>query len=140
MSSLYKQFKTDEKCEAEGIWLEYGSTDAGKPMRIRVARAGGSNSRFVKKLESLTKPYRRQLQNETMDNKLADDLMMQAYSEAVVLGWENIEDEKGTPIPFTSATCLKLFRDLPDLFADIREQSNKMALYRKDIQEITAKN
>jgi hypothetical protein len=138
--SLYKQFKTDENVEQTGVWLEYGPNEKGLPIRIRVARAGGSNTRFTRLVEQKTKPYRRQLQNETLDPKVGDDLFAAIYAESVVLGWENVETEDGKPLPFTRENCLKLFKDLPDLFADIREQSTKSALYRADIREIASKN
>lgn len=138
--SLYRQFKTDENVEKSGVWLEYGPNDKGLPIRIRVARAGGANTKFARLLEQKTKPYRRQLQNETLDPKVGDELFADLYAECVVLDWENVDAEDGTSLPFSKENCLKLFKDLPDLFADIREQSNKSALYRADIREIASKN
>lgn len=138
--SLYKQFKTDPNYESQGITLEYGNTPNGKPIRIKIARAGGSNSKFLKVLEIKSKPYRRQLQNETIDPKIADNILMEVFAETVVLGWENVEEENGTPMPFTKENCLRLFRDLPDLFADIREQASRAALFKAEIKELSTKN
>lgn len=138
--SLYKTFKTDESIEQAGVILEYGKTADGRPIRIRVARAGGSNLKFAKLLEKKTKPFRRQIQNETLDNALGDELLIQVFAEAVVLGWENVQDENGNDLPFTKENCIKVLTDLPDLFADIREQSSKAVLFRADLKEIAAKN
>lgn len=138
--SLYKQFTTDNKLEREGILLEYGNASNGQPITIRVARAGGSNAQYQKRMEALVKPYRRQIQTETIDPKQVEKLIRQVYAETVVLGWENVEDADGKPMPFTRENCLKLFEDLPDLFADIQEQAQRAALYRTEIREAEAGN
>ena len=66
--SLYKLFKTDEKLETDGVWLEYGQTEEGKPIRIKIARAGGRNVAFAKALEKATRPYRKAIQTGTLDD------------------------------------------------------------------------
>lgn len=138
--SLYKQFKTDNNLEKEGILLEYGTNSQGNPICIRVARAGGGNVAYAKRMEARVKPYRRQIQNETMETALIDRILKEVYAETVVLGWENVEDEKGDPLPFSTENCIKLFDDLPDLFKDIQEQSQRAALFREELREADAKN
>lgn len=148
--SLYAQFQTDKNVEKEGVVLEYGKTADGRTISIRIARAGGANTRYSKLLEAATKPYRRQLQNETMDNEVAEAITKKVYAQAVVLGWENVEfpvldkDGKMTgkfeEAKFTVDNCVKLFTDLPDLWADIQQQATRAALFRQDILEADAKN
>lgn len=138
--SLYKQFKTDNNLEKEGILLEYGTNSQGNPICIRVARAGGGNVAYAKRMEARVKPYRRQIQNETMETALVERILKEVYAETVVLGWENVEDENGNPLPFTTENCIKLFDDLPDLFKDIQEQSQRAALFREELREADAKN
>lgn len=138
--SLYSQFQTDPKLEKEGILLEYGETSDGKPICIRIARAGGANKAFEKKMEFETKPVRRQLQNETIGNTQLLKILRKVYAETVVLGWENVEDRNGKPIPFNVENCIQLFTDLPDLFTDLQEQSRRAALFREQALEDDAKN
>jgi hypothetical protein len=142
--SLYKQFKTDESIERTGVLLEYGETDDGKPICIRIARAGGGNKAFERRMEAESKPYRRQLQNETIDSKQLMKILRKVYSETVVIGWENVRYESGPnagkDIPFTPENCAQLFTDLPDLFTDIQEQSRRAALFRVQELEDDAKN
>jgi hypothetical protein len=133
-------FKTNKDTEQNGIFLEYGKTADGRPIRFKIARAGGNNTKFAKLLDRKTKPYRRQLQNETMDPKVAEQIFMEVYSESVVLGWENVEDENGSPLNYSPEACLKLFKDLPDLFNDIRDQSTKISSYQLEVRESEAKN
>lgn len=140
MSSLYAQFKTDKSIENDGVILEYGFNSKKKPIEIRIARAGGANVRYSKLLESKIKPYRRQIQNDTLDNDVADKITKEVYAQAVVLGWSGVEDENNVEMEFNVANCVKLFTDLPDLWRDIQEQATKVALFRAEVLEADAKN
>jgi hypothetical protein len=133
--SLYKLFKTDENLETDGIWLEYGQNEKGEPIRIKIARAGGHNSAFLKALEKATRPYRKAIQTGMLDNKTADKLYKEVFADTVVLDWINVEGPDGQPMEFNRENVLKLFEDLPDLFADLREQANNVALFREEVRE-----
>lgn len=135
MSNLYKLFKTDENLEKDGVWLQYGETEDGQPIRIRIARAGGGNTKFAKELEKRTRPYRKALQNGTLDDKTADRIYKEVYAETVVLEWQNITDQDGNLLDFSVENILKVFKDLPDLFRDIQEQSNNVAIFREEMRE-----
>lgn len=138
--SLYAQFGTDKNLESTGILLQYGQNSQGKDICIRIARAGGSNKQYQKRMEALVKPYRRQIQNETISNDVMEKLVQQAFAETVVLGWENVEDKDGKPMEFTVDNCLTLFKDLPDLFKDIQDQAQRSALFKAEVLETEAKN
>lgn len=138
--SLYKQFATDKVVEKDGVVLEYGKNSKGAQIKIRIARAGGANQKFSKILERKTKPYRRQLQNETLDEEIGAQIQREVYADSVILGWEGVEDADGNDMAFTRDNIIKLLTDLPDLFADIRDQATKSALYRANILEEDAKN
>lgn len=138
--SLYRQFKTDTKLEKEGVLLHYGTNSKGKDIMIRVARAGAGNDAYVKRMEAKVKPYRRQIQNETIERALLTGILREVFAETVVLGWDGVEDENGKDMPFSKDNCVKLFTDLPDLFEDVQEQAQKAALFRAEIREADAKN
>lgn len=138
--SLYEKFKTNQNLEREGILLEYGKNSKGNPIQIRIARAGGSNLEYMRKLELRVKPLRRQIQNETVERTALEEILKEVFVETVVLGWENVEDENKLDMPFNRKNCLKLFTDLPDLFADLQEQAQRSALFRQDILEVDSKN
>lgn len=140
MSSLYKQFETNKDLEIDGISLEYGTNSKGQSIHIKIARAGGSNTKFAKVLEFKFRPYKRALANDQMDQGVAEKLMINAYAEAVILGWSGVEDKEGNELPFSVEAAIKLFTDLPDLFKDVQEQSQKAGLFRADIREVEAKN
>jgi hypothetical protein len=139
--SLYKQFRTDENLEKSGIKLTYGE------VWFYVARAGGANKKFSRILEAKLKPHRRAVQTETMDEKTAEKLMREAYAEGVVLGWGSVKHGEGRmtgpddeALDFTVENVVRVFTDLPDLFADLREQTGKVALFRATVDEADAGN
>jgi hypothetical protein len=137
---LYKNFKTDESVEKTGIVLEYGMASNGKETWIRIARAGGANTRFAKLMEQKTAPYRRQIQTKTLDESIAQRITKEVYAEAVVIGWGNVEDEDGNLLDFTTENVIKVFTDLPDLYADLIAQSQEIALFRAEVREADSKN
>lgn len=138
--SLYTQFGTDSNLETSGILLQYGQNSQGKDICIRIARAGGNNKQYQKRMETLIKPYRRQIQNETISNDLMEKLVQQAFAETVVLGWENVEGKDGKPLEFNVDNCIALFKDLPDLFKDIQDQAQRSALFKAEVLETESKN
>lgn len=138
--SLYTKFETDRSLEKSGIILDYGPNSKGKNIEIRIARAGGSNESYLKKLEAKAKPHRRQIQHETMERAQIEKMIREVYAESVVLGWEGVEDRDGNEMLFSKENCMKLFDDLPDLYADIQEQAQSAALFRTTVREADAKN
>lgn len=138
--SLYNDFATAPNLETDGIFLDYGLNSKKQSIRIRVARAGGANAKFAKVVEFKFRPHKRAIANDSMDRKLADKLMIEAYAESVVLGWSGVEDKDGTELEFTVENVKKLFTDLPELFKDVQEQTQKFSLFRAETREDEAKN
>lgn len=132
--NLYKAFKTDSSLETDGIWLEYGKNSKGDPIRIRIARSGGNNTKFAKVMERLVRPHKRAMKLGTLDDDIAQKLMYEAYAEAVVLEWVGVEDEHDQLLPFSKENVMRVFTDLPDLFTDIRQGSEDARLFRENLR------
>lgn len=126
--SLYAQFKTDPKLEAEtGVLLDYGT--AGK---ILIHRAGGANKKFSAVLQAKLKPHRRQIDAKTLEDETATRLMAEAFAEAVIVDWEGVKDEAGNDLPFTKANVVKLLVDLPEFFKNLQDQAGDAANFRAE--------
>ena len=138
--NLYKQFKTDETLEKQGIQLSYGNNDNGEEILIIISRAGSSNSNYTRVVEAKTKPYRRQIQAETLPRDVSDKIMREVYAESIVLGWSGVCDQDGNSLSFTKENVIKIFTDLPDLFEDVKEQANKASLFRSEEMSSDSKN
>ena len=134
--SLYSQFKTDANLEnEEGVALDYG--DGGV---FTIHRAGGSNKKFQRLLTTRLKPYSRRIENGTLSDDVARDILVSTYADAVIVDWHGVKDEKDEELAFTRDNVIKVLTDLPELFADIQEQATKVANFRAEQLEDTAKN
>ena len=135
-TSVFDMFGTDAKMERSGIYLDYGS------FRLLVARAGGSNAKFARVLESVSKPYRRAMELGSLSNEKAQEILTIVYARAVVLGWEGegLVDQDGNPLEYNEKNVIWLFTQLPDLFADVQAQVVKMDNFRRVAREDETKN
>lgn len=125
----YKTFKTDETIEAtDGVTLDYG--EAGK---FTIHRAGGSNQKFKNYANAKMKPYTRQIQQGTMDDKVAAELNAEIFARTVIVGWEGVTGPDDQPLAFTHDNCKQLLIDLPDLFQDIQKAAQDASLFRKQV-------
>ena len=134
--SLYNQFKTDAYLENEGG----GELDYGDGGVFTIHRAGGSNKKFQRLLTTRLKPYSRRIENGTLSDDVARDILISTYADAVIVDWRGVKDEKDNELPFTRDNVIKMLCDLPELFADIQEQATKVANFRAEQLEDTAKN
>lgn len=135
MATFGKIFSTNKDVEKEGIWLTYG-----EGLEVRIARAGGSNKTFAARYDVLTKPYRRLIQMEVQDKEVMEGLMRRLYAETVVKDWKGVTDENGNEVSFSVEACVEQFEKYPDLFADVVDNSTKIANYRDEVREADAKN
>lgn len=130
-TNLYDMFGTDEDFEREGIWYAFS-----EETKFRLARAGGANLRFAKSLEAKTRPYRRQIENESIDNELANNLLLEAFVETVLLDWQGVKDRDGNDLPYSKDNALKLLKDLPDLYLELRTEAARLSNFRtKEIED-----
>lgn len=134
-TNLYEMFGTDKRFEQEGIWYAFS-----EDTKFLLARAGGSNVRFAKVLEAKTRPYRRQIENESIDLDLANGLLIEAFAEAVLLGWQGVTDADGNDLPYSRENAVKLLKDLPDLFAELRNEATRLSNFRTEEIEEDAGN
>lgn len=130
----YALFQTDKEQEVNGIILDYPG------FSIKIARAGGANKRYTKVLAKRAKPLRRSIEADLLDPDQADALLIGVFAETVVLDWTGVTDAEGKELPCTKSNIVKVLTDLPDLFADIREQANKASLFRAIEREEAAGN
>lgn len=136
MTSFYETFQTDETLECgQGLELDYGACGS-----ITIHRAGGTNRKFLRIMAAKFKPYERQMQSDTLDEAVSRRLLAETYAESVIIGWRGVKDAAGHELAFTQENAIKLLTDLPELFADIREQATKVANFRREQAEETAKN
>lgn len=138
--SLFKQFQTNADIEAAGVKVEYGQNDNGSVPAFYVSRIAKSNKRYSKALEAATRPYRRQIELGTMPEDVADRIFMEVFVSTILMGWENIESQDGSPLAFTKENAVQLLKALPELFDDLQEKAKQASMFREASLEDDAKN
>ncbi len=138
--SLYENFATNKDRELGGVAMEYSANKDGTIPTFTVTRMCRSNTRYNKRLEAATKPHRRAIQLETMDNNLAEKISMQVFVDTILLGWSNIQGRDSKVIPFSKSAAIVLFTDLPDLYDDLQMRASKASEFRDEVMEEEAKN
>lgn len=153
---LYARMKTSGKLESEGIWLQIEDS------RIKLARAGGKNTKFIAAAEKVAREHKRSL--DLMGESQAKKLFGKIYAEMIVLDWltrmpDGDLDEDGNPagedvpsterwkrcissqddsgkeifLEFKYENVLKVFEDLPDLLKVIKETAEDPSLFREEL-------
>ena len=129
------QIRSDTEKTSEGIWLEFAVG-----IRLKVARL--HNPAYSKYLTTLQKPYTRQIRAGILDADVAGELVRKAVARHILVGWENIEDEQGKPIPYSAEKALEFLSDpaLSEMYDFVLEVSASAELYRAELHEDSAKN
>ena len=140
---LRSQFKTDTGIEVTGVWIDY---DGG--CRIKIARAGGANKRYLKAMEALSRKYKRQLNLEILPVEVGNKLMREVFATTIVLEWKGVTEEDlgradhgdSAEVPCSVEAAMELFEFMPDIFSDLQECANSIAIWREEIKETESKN
>lgn len=149
---LYEKMQTSSRLETEGIWLQIDDN------RIRLARAGGKNTKFVVAAEKVAREHKRAL--DLMGEAQGRKLFGKLFAEIIVLDWlvqdnEGDLDEEGLPVgegttkedrwkrgiprpggkivDFNVENVLQTFDDLPDLLRVIKETAEDASLFRQEL-------
>ena len=138
----YALYQSDEDLETRGILLEEPN------LRIRIARAGGANTKFQQTFERVMRPLRRSIQLGTISEDVARRATAEILAESIVLNWETREAPKSDvwvnkvmdpktrefvdPTPEAIARALDA---APALCNYVFEQAKDETIFRKEIEE-----
>ncbi len=139
--SLKSQYQSEQKAEADGVWNDFGA------FRVRLARAGGTNSAYKLALERRVKPLQRRLNSLTNDE--SETIMRELLVDHCIKGWQTrvddtwqdgIEFEAGQLLDVTRDNLLTVLKQLPDLERELQQCSQDQAAYRQELLEAAAGN
>ena len=128
--------RADVTKETEGIWFEY---EVG--IRLLIARAG--NPRFSKVLSKLSQPHLKNIRSKSFDSSdILEEITKRAVAEAILLGWENIEDDKGKTVKYSAEQAYEFFIDpsLHDFYQFVTICSADREEFRLELEVDAAKN
>lgn len=121
-------FKTDEKIETEGLFLEIA-----EGIGFHVRRFGGKNSPKVKAAYArYAKPYARQIENNTLAEELQRQIEVQVFVESSMVGWKGISID-GQEVEYSKDLAIKLFVKRPELFAVVMQYAADFKNFKEDL-------
>jgi len=113
-------FNTAEACE-KGAWMTIKDFD-GIETDMKIKVLGVDSKAFKSQVNRLAK------QNEASKNKM-DMEKLEASSirtlVAITIDWENVDDEKGEPIPFGKEIAQSIYESSPHISNQIIEYANE---------------
>jgi len=133
--SAHSLFKTNEDLESgAGVTLEYPGFE------ITIHRAGGSNKKYAKTLAAKMKPYRQRLERDLLDEETSEKILLEAFVEGVVIGWSGNIGPGDKKAPYSVENAVAVFKELPDLYADVVKQARSASLFKEENEKVEEKN
>lgn len=137
------QFVSDSDAETDGVWIDYGD------FRVRLARAGGSNKKYMRALMKAAKPLRGRDQDfETLhriERDLLADYLIKGWQTKVDGQWQDgiepleqfaaMEHNQHGLIQPARQYFKQILEALPDLSADLQQAASAQSTYRKELEE-----
>lgn len=134
-SSFDEAFGSNQEAERLGIWVEFHN------IRVKIARAGGSNAAFEALVERKTRSYRRAgVSLDSLPPNVQKAISREAYAEAIVLDWEGPSTKDGQPIKYTPEAGKEAFERYPDFFTFVVSMATDASNFRAAALENEAKN
>jgi hypothetical protein len=124
-------FKTDRDIENAGVWKPCGNG--------RILITSNSSESFRKAMKKIFGPREIELTLGTLPDEEANNLMMQAEAEGLVLNWENMTED-GKIIDYTPETCVRIFKAAPRFRQFVQRESNNIENFRAKKESIESKN
>jgi hypothetical protein len=127
------ELSADPDLEKDGIRVEIelelkdGTTLNGW---VQVRRAGGNNLMFAQCATALRKPYKYQLDNDTLPQAKVEALNRNLYADACVADFGGFPGEDGAPVAYSKEGARALLTEYSEVYEVVREQANKAANYR----------
>ncbi len=121
---LYNAYRCDPKVEAEGVWFPF---DGG--FRLRLARAGGANTDYLKALAEESNAL-----EGSGKNLLDQPALARIYARSIVreVEGDGFVDEQGKAIGLGSDELAKAFVDLPEFFLEVINKASNRRFYTVD--------
>lgn len=142
--SVFDIRATDERKEAEGVWVDYG------PFAFKIRRMGPGNLDFTKMTERSLRPYQSAIRADTMDEDLARKILVEVFCKTVLINWRKTVDGKhtegvmpdaaGNDIQFSVGTAINIFTRAKGALDDLIERASAIETFKADEVEDTIKN
>ena len=117
---MLKITPTDSSLEKNGTKTNY------RGVTLIIARS--NNVKFRSVFNQLSKPYRKEIQDNSINEKDSRDIMIQAFARAILVGWEDFQID-GREVPYTLKNAIDLLTNDPDCYDFVSDFSGNLSNY-----------
>ena len=136
MNKLVAVARTDNEKERGGVWVEY-SPDGENVFRVKIARAGTNNPKFMKAQSDAMKPFRKSGRDaHDIEPTKQREITIHLYANQIVLDW-HVEDFGEA---FSVEACTRVFQQANDFLDFVVTESQKSDIFRGEQTKEDAKN
>lgn len=123
---IVADFKKDASKENTGTWMTYGR------FQYQIARAHRDNTAFAKLTEEKMRPYQWAIDRGNMSalKGIALTIMQEIYAETILKSIRRTET--GEVLEYAPADGIELFKQLPDLWDEVRKFADSGDNYAPD--------
>jgi hypothetical protein len=127
---------TDLEKEQSGVWVKYRNTE----VQFKIARAGSEE------FQAACRKARLAHKIQAEDAEISEDenraIIAPVLAKHILKDWKNIEDDDGTPIPFTEQRAAEMLAqpEFKDVVAAIMLESASADNFRKKAEKKTQGN
>lgn len=117
-----KNFKQDSKKAIEGVWFDYPANADKTIPRVRLARDGRANKKWLAVFRDVTKDL-------DTDNLSADEdfnVSLEVFCKAVLLEWQNVQpNDDGVNLADTYEARFEFLSnpDWADFYSDMKDKA-----------------
>lgn len=134
--NIYKHYQTNDTAHL-GTWTKWGSDGAA----FKIARASGhDNPKFKNAMERTLRRYKNEIRLEVLPEEVSAEATYEVFADTIVLDWRGIQDENGGDLPYTRENVIRLFREIPELFDEIKTFAVDRQQFQDALMETDAKN
>lgn len=131
MSSLFAQFATNRKAEIEGVEVTFDNEAF-----FRISRMGKTNKRYQKMLEAETKPHIHAIRTDNLSPEIDEAITLKIFISVILLDWRGVKSKEvfghDSEVGCSTENAEKLFKALPELYIALKENAQKMSLFRAE--------
>ncbi len=146
--SIFEGWETDQEAEQEGVIERWSEEDW-----LQIARAGGSNKRFMRRTNALYTKYRRKLDGGINVDAALEPELVKIYADTIIIdgelrdkpkakGGRYVDDEGNgqlVKLKGNRDAIIYFLGSLPDFFRDVRSRAGGLEAFRVVDREEEAK-
>ncbi len=132
-SNLDKFFKEHEQSAKEGVdFVIQEASEENKEISFRVRYFSDTNPRTKAAFATHYKPYARQVQMDTLDEKKDREIQVKIFIDISLVSWTGVEID-GKEAECNKENAFKLFMARPELFKALMGYAQDFKNYREDL-------